>query len=158
IIEDEKKLLTSLARGLAEQGYEAATAGTGEEGFYLATTRTYDAVILDLMLPRRDGIQVLRDLRSRGVATPVLVLTARDTVEDKVQGLDAGADDYVVKPFAFAELLARLRALLRRNLASRDLVLKAADLEMDLVSRRVTRDGQEIELSSREFELLEFLL
>lgn len=158
IIEDEKKLQTSLQRGLAERGYEAETAGTGEEGFYLATTRTFDAVILDLMLPRRDGIQVLRDLRSRGFATPVLLLTARDTVNDKVEGLDAGADDYLVKPFAFAELLARLRALLRRNLTSRELVLKAADLEMDLLARRVTREGNEIELSSREFELLEYLL
>jgi DNA-binding response OmpR family regulator len=158
IIEDEKKLQASLQRGLAEQGYDAATAGTGEEGFYLATTRIFDAVILDLMLPRRDGVQVLRDLRSREIATPVLVLTARDTVEDKVQGLDAGADDYLVKPFAFAELLARLRALLRRNLASRELVLKAADLQMDLLARRVTRDGHEVDLSSREFELLEYLL
>jgi DNA-binding response OmpR family regulator len=158
IVEDEKKLLTSLQRGLAENGYEAATAGTGEEGFYLATTRSFDAIILDVMLPRRNGLEVLQDLRSRGIATPVLLLTARDTVNDKVQGLDAGADDYLVKPFAFAELLARLRALLRRNLPSRELVLKAADLEMDLLARRVTREGNEIELSSREFELLEYLL
>jgi DNA-binding response OmpR family regulator len=158
IIEDEKKLLSSLQRGLAENGYDAAAAGTGEEGFYMATTRPFDAIVLDVMLPRRDGLQVLRDLRSRGFALPVLLLTARDTVEDKVQGLDAGADDYVVKPFAFAELLARLRALLRRNLPSRELVLKAADLELDLLARRVIRDGTEIELSSREFELLEYLL
>ena len=158
IIEDEKKLLNSLRRGLTQEGYEAATAGTGEEGFYLATTRPFDAIILDLMLPRRDGIQVLRDLRSRGFAVPVLVLTARDSVDDKVHGLDAGADDYVVKPFAFAELLARLRALLRRNLPARELVLKAGDLEMDLLARRVSREGEEISLSSREFELLEYLL
>lgn len=158
IIEDEKKLLTGLQRGLEQQGYDASAAGTGEDGFYLATTRSFDAIILDLMLPRRDGLQVLRDLRARGFATPVLVLTARDTVDDKVQGLDAGADDYLVKPFAFAELLARLRALLRRNLPLRELVLKAADLEMDLLARRVNRDGNEIELSSREFELLEYLL
>jgi DNA-binding response OmpR family regulator len=158
IIEDEKKLLASLRRGLAQEGYEAATAAGGEEGFYLATTQSFDAIVLDLMLPRRDGIQILRDLRSHGLATPVLVLTARDTVDDKVLGLDAGADDYLVKPFAFAELLARLRALLRRNLPARELVLKAGDLEMDLLARRVSRDGQEIALSTREFELLEYLL
>ena len=158
IIEDEKKLLTSLQRGLSQQGYEATTAATGEEGFYLATTQPFDAVILDLMLPRRDGIQVLRDLRGQGFATPILILTARDTVEDKVQGLDAGADDYLVKPFALAELVARLRALLRRNLPSRELVLKAGDLELDLLARRVVRDGDDIDLSSREFELLEYLM
>ena len=158
IIEDEKKLLKSLQRGLTQQGYEATTAATGEEGFYLATTQPFDAVILDLMLPRRDGIQVLRDLRGQGFATPILVLTARDTVEDKVNGLDAGADDYLVKPFALAELVARLRALFRRNLPSRELVLKAGDLEMDLLGRRVARDGDDIDLSSREFELLEYLM
>jgi len=158
IIEDEKKLLASLKRGLAQQGYEATIAATGEEGYYLATTKSFDAVILDLMLPRRDGIQVLRDLRGRGFATPILVLTARDTVEDKVEGLDAGADDYLVKPFAFAELVARLRALLRRNLPSREMVLKAGDLEVDLLARRVVRDGEVIDLSSREFELLEYLM
>src|SRR5215470_17006798 len=158
IIEDEKKLLAGLQRGLTQEGYEAATAATGEEGFYLATTQSFDAIVLDLMLPRRDGIEVLRDLRGRGLATPVLVLTARDAVDDKVLGLDAGADDYLVKPFAFAELLARLRALLRRNLPAREVVLKAADLEMDLLARRVTRDGEEIDLSNREFELLEYLL
>jgi len=158
IIEDEKKLLSSLQRGLAQQGYEATTAATGEEGFYLATTRAFEAIILDLMLPRRDGIQILGELRARGFATPILVLTARDTVEDKVQGLDAGADDYLVKPFALAELVARLRALLRRNLPSRELVLKAGDLEIDLLARRVVRDGEVIDLSSREYELLEYLM
>jgi DNA-binding response OmpR family regulator len=158
IIEDEKKLLSSLARGLTQQGYEATTAANGEEGYYLATTKPFDAIILDLMLPRRDGIQILGDLRARGFATPILVLTARDSVEDKVLGLDAGADDYLVKPFALAELVARLRALLRRNLPSRELVLKADDIELDLLARRVVRDGEVIDLSSREFELLEYLL
>src|SRR5262245_7161200 len=158
IIEDERKLLNSLRKGLANEGYEAAGATNGGEGFYLAQTRAFAVVVLDLMLPRRDGMEVLRDLRSRGFAAPVLVLTARDGVDDKVQGLDAGADDYVVKPFAFAELLARLRALLRRNLPARELVLKAGDLEMDLLARRVSRDGEEIALSTREFELLEYLL
>lgn len=158
VVEDEKKLASSLERGLKQEGYQVATAGSGEEGFYLATTEPFDALILDLMLPGRDGLHVLRDLRGKALALPVLVLTARDTVDEKVQGLDAGADDYLVKPFAFAELLARLRALLRRNLPSRELVLKADDLEMDLLGRRVVRDGVEIELSAREFELLKYLL
>jgi DNA-binding response OmpR family regulator len=158
VIEDERKLSASLQKGLSQEGYEVLVAATGEEGFYLATTQTLDAIILDWMLPNRNGVQVLRDLRSKGIALPVLMLTARDAIDDKVQGLDAGADDYLVKPFAFAELLARLRALLRRNLPAREVVLKAADLEMDLLARRVTRDGEEIELSNREFELLEYLL
>ena len=158
VVEDERKLLLSLEQGLAQQGYEVATASTGEEGHYLATTQRFDAIVLDLMLPKRDGIQVLQDLRAKGVALPVLVLTARDTVEDKVAGLDAGADDYLVKPFAFAELVARLRALLRRNLPARQLVLRADDLELDLLARRVVRAGEEIALSAREFELLEYLL
>src|SRR6266550_3366527 len=158
VIEDERKLLLSLQKGLSQEGYEVLAATTGEEGFYLATTQPLDAVILDWMLPRRDGVQVLRDLRAKGSALPVLMLTARDTIDDKVQGLDAGADDYLVKPFAFAELLARLRALLRRNLPARETLLRAADLEMDLLARRVTRDGEEIDLSNREFELLEYLL
>lgn len=158
IIEDELKLLDSLRRGLSQEGYGVSTAATGEDGFYLASTESYDAILLDIMLPGRDGMRVLSDLRARGIAAPVLILTARDAVEDRVAGLDRGADDYLVKPFAFAELVARLRALLRRNLPSRDVVLKAADLEMDLLARRVSRDGEEIELTNREFELLEYLL
>lgn len=158
IIEDEVKLLDSLRRGLSQEFYDVATATTGEGGFYLATTETFDAILLDLMLPGRDGMRILSDLRAKGVAVPVLILTARDAVEDRVAGLDRGADDYLVKPFAFAELLARLRALLRRNLPSRDVVLKADDLELDLLARRVIRDGEEIELTVREFELLEYLL
>jgi two-component system, OmpR family, copper resistance phosphate regulon response regulator CusR len=158
IIEDHKKLLASLRRGLEEDGYEVVTAANGEEGFYDATTQPFDAVVLDLLLPRRGGLEVLKDLRAGGFASPVLILTARDTVGDRVAGLDSGADDYLVKPFAFAELLARLRALLRRNLTGRELVLRADELEMDLVARRVVRDGVEIELTRREFELLEFLL
>lgn len=158
VVEDQKKLLRSLRSGLEQAGYEVAIAATGEDGFYRATTDPFDIVVLDLMLPGRDGLQVLRDLRSRGFAAPVLVLTARDGVEDRVDGLDSGADDYLVKPFAFAELVARLRALLRRNLPTRELVLRADNLEMDLVARRVLRGGMELDLSQREFELLEFLL
>lgn len=158
IIEVEIKLLDSLRRGLSQEGYDVTTAATGEEGFYLASTESFDAILLDLMLPGRDGMRVLSDLRAQGVAVPVLILTARDAVEDRVTGLDCGADDYLVKPFAFAELLARLRALLRRNLPSREVALKAAGLEMDLLARRVVRDGEEVELTGREFELLEYLL
>lgn len=158
VIEDERKLLQSLERGLLQEGYAVTTATTGEDGYYLATTEPVDAVILDLMLPGRDGIQVLRDARLQGFAAPVLILTARDAVDDRVTGLDAGADDYLVKPFAFAELLARLRALLRRNMPARETVLRADDLEMDLIGRRVVRDGEELDLTAREFELLEYLL
>ncbi|RUL87920.1 response regulator transcription factor [Tautonia sociabilis] len=158
IVEDQKKLLQSLRRGLEEEGYEVITAATGEEGYYHATTGSFDAVVLDLMLPGRSGLEVLRDLRARGFAKPVLILTARDAVEDRVRGLDSGADDYLVKPFAFAELLARLRALLRRDLSGRELFLRADDLEVDLLARRVVRDGVEVELTKREFELLEYLL
>lgn len=157
IVEDQKRLAASLRKGLEEEGFEVTIAHTGEEGFYLATTRPPDALVLDIMLPGRDGFEVLRDLRERGFTKPVLILTARDSVEDRVAGLNGGADDYLVKAFAFAELVARLRALLRRN-GERELVLRADDLEMDLVARRVVRTGVEMELSHREFELLAFLL
>jgi two-component system copper resistance phosphate regulon response regulator CusR len=158
IVEDQKKLLNSLQRGLEEKGYEVIAAQTGEQGYYAASTEPIDAMVLDLMLPGRDGIRVLRDLRANGFTRPVLILTARDTIEDKVLGLDTGADDYLVKPFAFAELLARLRALLRREVSSRDLFLRADDLEVDLLARRVVRDGVELDLTKREYELLEYLL
>lgn len=158
VIEDEQKLLRSIERGLTQEGNAVATAATGEEGYYLATTRSFDAVVLDLMLPLRDGMQVLHDLRSGGFGVPILILTARDSIDDRVAGLDAGADDYLVKPFAFAELLARLRALFRRNLPTRELVLQAGGVELDLIGRRVLRDGEEVGLTAREFELLEYLL
>lgn len=158
VIEDQKKLLRSLNQGLVEEGYDVVTSATGEEGYYLATTEAFDAVVLDLNLPGRDGLQILGDLRQSGFSKPVLILTARDTVDDRVLGLDSGADDYLVKPFAFAELVARLRALLRRDVTGRELFLRAGDLEMDLVARRVVRAGVELELTNREFELLEYLL
>jgi two-component system copper resistance phosphate regulon response regulator CusR len=158
IVEDQKKLLTSLQRGLEEEGYEVISAATGEDGYYQATTVDIDLVVLDVMLPKRNGFQVLGDLRQRGFSKPVLMLTARDGIDDKVHGLDAGADDYLVKPFAFAELLARIRALLRRDLTDRELVLRADSLEVNLLSRRVVRDGEDVDLTRREFELLEYLL
>jgi DNA-binding response OmpR family regulator len=158
VVEDEPKVADALREGLESEDYEVEIARTGEEGFFLVNAQTFDLVILDLMLPGRDGIEVLRVLRQRGLQTPVLILTARDAVDDRVTGLDCGADDYLVKPFAFAELLARIRALLRRGRTDRVLRLKAADLEMDLVTRRVSRGGRLLNLTTREFELLEYLL
>jgi DNA-binding response OmpR family regulator len=158
VVEDQKRHLDSLRRGLEAEGYEVATASTGEEGLALAANREIDAIVLDLMLPGRDGMGVLRELRASGFQKPILILTARDAVEDRVRGLDEGANDYLVKPFAFAEFLARLRALLRRDISNRDLVLWAADLQMDLLGRRATRAGAELELTRREYELLEYLL
>jgi two-component system copper resistance phosphate regulon response regulator CusR len=158
VVEDQRKLLSSLRIGLEEEGYDVVTAASGEQGFYAATTEAVDALVLDLMLPERDGLQILRDLRANGFTRPVLILTARDAVEDRVLGLDSGADDYLVKPFAFAELLARVRALLRRDVSGRELVLRADDLEIDLMARRVVRGGIELDLTRREYELLEYLL
>src|SRR5262245_25679811 len=143
IVEDQKRLVASLRRGLEEEGFEVGVAHTGEDGFYQATTRPPDALVLDIMLPGRNGFEILRNLRGRGFTKPVLILTSRDAVEDRVAGLDGGADDYLVKPFAFAELVARLRALLRRN-GDRELLLRADDLEVDLVARRVVRAGVEV--------------
>ncbi len=158
VIEDETKVARALQEGLEREGYTVDLAYTGEEGFYLLDQRHYDLVLLDWMLPGRDGIEILRAVRRKGMQTPVLILTARDAVEDRVFGLDSGADDYLVKPFAFPELLARIRALLRRGREEQVLHLSLADLEMDLVTRRVTRRGREIQLTNREFELLEYLL
>lgn len=158
IIEDQLKHLESLRRGLEAEGYDVATAATGPEGLEAALGGIVDVVVLDLMLPGRHGLDVLRDLRSAGFAKPVLILTALDSVEERVQGLDGGANDYLVKPFAFAELVARIRALLRRDYPERELFLRADDLEMDLLAHRVGRAGSAIELTGREYELLEYLL
>jgi DNA-binding response OmpR family regulator len=158
VVEDEAKVARALKEGLEREQYAVVVARTGEEGFYLVNAEEFDLVILDLMLPGHDGLQVLATLRKRGLGTPVLILTARDAVEDRVEGLDSGADDYLVKPFAFPELLARIRALLRRGRPEQLLRLKLADLEMDLVTRKVTRFGKALELTAREFELLEYLL
>ena len=158
VIEDEAKVARALQAGLQEERYEVVVAASGEEGFFLVSSEGFDLIVLDLMLPGRDGLEILTTLRRRGMRAPVLVLTAKDAVEDRVAGLDGGADDYLVKPFAFAELLARIRALLRRGRADHELWLVIADLEMDVVARRVTRGGQLVNLTAREFALLEYLL
>jgi len=158
VIEDEPKVAKAIKQGLEGEHYDVVVATTGEEGFFRLNSETFDVLILDLMLPGRDGLEILATARQRGLATPVLILTAKDAVEDRVIGLDAGADDYLVKPFAFAELLARIRALLRRGRTDQVLRLKAADLDMDLVTRTVTRAAEPLELTPREFELLEYLM
>ena len=158
VVEDEAKVARALKEGLEGEHYDVVVAKTGEEGFFRVNAEMFDLLVLDLMLPGRDGIEILTTLRKGGVQTPVLILTAKDAVEDRVLGLDSGADDYLVKPFAFPELLARIRALLRRGRIDQVLRLKAGDLEMDLVTRKVTRGNQTLELTSREFELLEYLL
>ena len=158
VVEDEKRVAKALREGLEAEHYDVRLASTGEEGFFLANRESFDLVVLDLMLPRRGGLEVLDTLRRRGLQTPVLILTAKDTVEDRVQGLDRGADDYLVKPFAFPELMARIRALLRRGRADQVLKLQHGDLSIDLVTRTVVRGGQPIELTVKEFELLEYLL
>jgi len=158
VVEDEPKVARALRAGLERAGYEVTASATGEEGFFLANAQAFDLILLDLMLPGRDGMEVLATLRSRGVKTPVLILTARDAVEDRVEGLDRGADDYLVKPFAFPELLARIRVLLRRGRPDEALRLGLLDLDMDLLTRRVTRGGRALDLTLREFALLEYLL
>ena len=158
VVEDERKIAKALRTGLENAHYEVKVASTGEEGFFLVNSETFDLVLLDLMLPKRDGLEILKAIRQRGLQTPVLVLTATDTVEDRVAGLDKGADDYLVKPFAFPELLARIRALVRRGRPDQTLRLQVADLEMDIVTRVAKRGGKDLELTLKEFELLEYLL
>jgi DNA-binding response OmpR family regulator len=158
VVEDERKLSQILASALQAEHYEVVVASSGEDGFSRANAEVFDLLILDLMLPGRSGLDILQTLRERHIETPVLILTARDGVDDRVLGLDLGADDYLVKPFALPELLARIRALLRRGRPSEVVRLKAADLELDLVARRAVRGDRLLELTAREFELLEYLL
>lgn len=158
VIEDEVKVARFLQQGLQEEGFEVETGLDGDSGAAKALGGTFDLIILDVMLPGRDGFSILRELRASGVQTRVLMLTARDGVGDRVHGLDLGADDYLVKPFAFAELLARVRALLRRGTAEDAALLRAGDLQMDLRTRRVTRGGQLVTLSGKEFGVLAHLL
>jgi two-component system copper resistance phosphate regulon response regulator CusR len=157
LIEDDVKTARALASGLRGEGFEPVTAKTGEDGFFLLSRESFDVVILDWMLPARDGIEVLRTLRAGASKTPVLLLTARDSVEDRVLGLNAGADDYLVKPFAFAELLARVRALLRRVDSGSALRQQIGDLTLNMQTRSVARGAREIVLTPREFDLLTFL-
>ncbi len=158
VIEDELKVSSALKEGLEGEHYTVVVAGSGEEGFFLASSQTFDLVLLDLMLPGRSGFDILAALRQRDRQTPVLILTARHAVDDRVSGLDAGADDYLVKPLAFAELLARIRALLRRGRSDQVLRLKVGDLELDLVTRKARRGSQVLTLTVKEFELLEYLV
>jgi two-component system copper resistance phosphate regulon response regulator CusR len=158
VVEDEAKTAAYLKRGLEESGFIADLADNGEDGAYLAQTRSYDLIILDVMLPIRDGWSIISELRCRDIATPVLFLTARDSVSDRVTGLELGADDYLVKPFAFIELLARVRNLLRRSPPRQSLLLSAADLELDLQRHRATRAGRALDLTPKEFQLLALLL
>ena len=158
IIEDDPKTANAIRNGLRGEGYDAAVARTGDDGASRLTSAMFDLVLLDWMLPGRDGIEVLRQLRAGGAKTPVLLLTARDAVEDRVLGLDSGADDYLVKPFAFAELLARIRVLLRRTGDTERLRRQIGDLVLDVENRRVLRGSKEITLTPREFDLLAYLL
>jgi heavy metal response regulator len=158
VIEDEKKVASFIQRGLEAEHYHVDVAYDGDAGLLQVFDNEYDALILDVMLPKRDGLSVLREVRARKLTVPVLMLTARDTVADKVTGLDRGADDYLTKPFAFEELLARLRALLRRGVTAPPSELALADLQLDLVTHQVTRAGKRIDLTAKEFALLEFFL
>lgn len=158
VVEDEKKLASFLKKGFEEEHFAVDVAYDGEEGWYLSEVSDYDAIILDIMLPKMDGLSLCRKLRSRQKDTPIILLTAKDRVEDKVTGLNLGADDYLVKPFAFAELLARVRALLRRKGSSFVSQLQVGDLVLDPVSHRVSRGGKLIDLTAKEYALLEFLM
>jgi heavy metal response regulator len=158
IVEDEKKVAGFIKKGLEEETYAVDVAYDGEEGFHLASMNQYDLVILDLMLPKMDGLEVLTQLRDKKVNTPILLLTAKDAVEDRVTGLNKGADDYLTKPFAFSELLARIRSLLRRGQAETQTELKVGDLVLDMVSHKVSREGEEIELTGKEYSLLEYFM
>jgi two-component system, OmpR family, copper resistance phosphate regulon response regulator CusR len=158
VVEDEQKVANALREGLEGEKYDVVVERTGEGAFFRVTTETFDIILLDLGLPGRSGLEILAALRERGLKTPVLILTARDSVQDRVLGLDGGADDYLVKPFAFAELVARIRALVRRGRAADSPRLVLGELDMDLVTRKVTRGERTIDLTVREFELLEYLL
>jgi heavy metal response regulator len=158
VIEDEQKIRELVQSGLQEEGYTVETAADGDAGLDLATAHAYDVVILDLRLPKRDGLDVCRALRARGSAVPVLMLTARDAISDRVTGLDVGADDYLTKPFAFEELLARIRALLRRERTARPPVLRIGDLTLDPATHVVTRGARIVDLTTREYQLLDLFL
>jgi DNA-binding response OmpR family regulator len=158
VVEDDPRIAAFVTKGLEESGYNVTVARDGEEGYLDARYNSYDLVVLDLMLPKLDGIEVARRLRAEKKATPILMLTARDSEKDKIRGLDVGADDYLTKPFSFGEFLARVRALLRRDTLARSSVMRVGDLELDTAARGVTRAGQPVALSAREYALLEYLV
>ncbi len=158
VVEDDRKVARFLQKGLREERYAVDVAADGETGAHWAQVNEYDAIVLDIMLPVKDGITVCREIRQNGILTPIIMLTAKDTLDDRVHGLDAGADDYLTKPFAFEELLARIRALLRRNQKYKTPTLKIADLEVDPATRKVTRGGHAIVLTGKEYALLEYLM
>ena len=157
IIEDEPKVAKALAEGLRAEQFEVSICKTGEEGYFVLSTEHVDLLLLDLMLPVRDGFTILRALRGSGKNLPVLIMTAKDAVEDRVRGLDCGADDYLIKPFAFSELMARIRALLRRGSPEEAARVKCVDLEIDYIGRRISRGGRELQLTAKEFELCTYL-
>ena len=158
VVEDEVKIAQFVKRGLKEEGYAVDVAGDGEEGHFMLSSNEYDAIILDLMLPKIDGLTLCSTLRKEGNQTPIIMLTAKDTVKDKVKGLDSGADDYLPKPFAFEELLARVRVLLRKKDSHVQTQLKVDDLSLDLLTHKVTRGDREIDLTVKEYALLEYLM
>jgi heavy metal response regulator len=158
VVEDEKKVSSFIKRGLEEENYEVLLAVDGEEGLAMAAEKPVDLIVLDWMLPKKDGLTMLKELRNKKIATPVLMLTAKDTVEDIVAGLESGSDDYLTKPFAFAELLARVRALLRRSEMDRGAEIRFADLRLDPVTHKVWRSDREIDLTAKEYGLLEYFM
>ncbi len=158
VVEDERKVAKFLQQGLEEEHYSVDVANDGEHGSYLASAEKFDLIVLDILLPKKDGITILKELRSKRISTPVLMLTAKSSVDNKIEGLDSGADDYLTKPFAFAELLARVRSLLRRGAAEKSTVLQIADLQLDTVAHKANRAGKVIELTGKEYALLEYLM
>jgi len=158
VVDDDRRLCSVVRRGLVEEAYAVDVAYDGEEGEYMAAVNPYDLIILDIMMPKKDGIEVCQELRAKGINTPILMLTARDAVEDRVRGLDAGADDYLVKPFSFNELLARVRALLRREALTRSPEVRVGDLVLNTLTREVRRGDRTMELTTKEYVILEYFM
>ncbi len=158
LVEDEQKVAAFIQKGLTEESFEVDVTANGNDAIEMISKSPYDLIVLDIMIPGKDGVEVCRQIRKQGILVPVIMLTGKDTIDDKIKGLDAGADDYLCKPFSFSELIARIRALLRRDNEYKGIVLKVADLEFDLLSRRVNRAGKVVQLTGKEYALLEFLM